>query len=132
MIYVYQTGYVLEEGEHQYRKEHRIGRMLLRNGLKKWYGWNLTEEELEEALEEDKYGKPHFKSCDSIHFNISHCEGMVVCALSDQEIGIDVEKIQNFTESMAKKILTEKEQQILKGYASDQKSRTENFTGSGR
>ena len=35
MIYVYQTGYVLEEGEHQYRKEHRIGRMLLRNGLKK-------------------------------------------------------------------------------------------------
>ena len=52
---------------------------------------------------------------------------MVVCALSDQEIGIDVEKIQNFTESMAKKILTEKEQQILKGYASDQKKQNREF-----
>lgn len=127
MIYIYQADYVLKKGEHPYQKEHRIGRMLLRDGLKKWYGLDLTEEELEESLVKDPYGKPRFREWDSIHFNISHCDGIVVCAFSEKEIGIDVEKIQDFTEAMAKKILTEKEQKILQKYAADPKEQNRRF-----
>lgn len=127
MIYIYQTGYVLKKGERLYQKEHRIGRMLLRDGLKKWYGLDLTVDELEESLVEDPYGKPRFRECDSIHFNISHCDGIVVCAFSEKEIGIDVEKIQDFKETMVKKILTEKEQQILQKYEADPEERNRGF-----
>ena len=120
MIYVYKTAYMLEKGEHQYHKEHQIGRMLLQKGLKKWYGVELSEQELEDKLEKDKCGKPRFKGQDVICFNISHCDGVVVCAFSNQEIGIDVEKIQDVTQSMLKKILTENEQKILSKYENDE------------
>lgn len=36
-------------------------------------------------------GKPYFDS--PVHFNISHSAGAVVCAFSDQPIGIDVETV---------------------------------------
>ena len=39
-------------------------------------------------------GKPYLKSGE-IFFNISDCDGQLVCAISDQEIGIDIQKICN-------------------------------------
>lgn len=36
-------------------------------------------------------GKPFLKYLAGIHFNISHCEMGAVCALSEQEIGVDIE-----------------------------------------
>lgn len=37
-------------------------------------------------------GKPFLKGISNIHFNISHCDMGVVCALSNQEIGVDIEE----------------------------------------
>ncbi len=37
-------------------------------------------------------GKPHAVGLD-VHFNVSHSSDIVVCAVSDKEIGIDIEKI---------------------------------------
>lgn len=119
MIYVYKAKYLLEKGEHRYHKEHQIGRMLLQKGLKKWYGVDLSGQELENYLQKDKFGKPRFQVKDWICFNISHCDGIVVCALSDREIGVDIEKVQAVAQGMIKKILTEKEQKILSKYEKD-------------
>lgn len=45
-------------------------------------------------LKRNSYGKPYMSfEKKRIHFNISHSENMVVCAISDENIGIDVEKI---------------------------------------
>ena len=40
----------------------------------------------------DKFGKPYFEDTD-IHFNISHSGCYVIAAVSDEDIGIDIQKI---------------------------------------
>jgi len=41
----------------------------------------------------EKYGKPYISGRENIHFNISHSNKMVACAISDREVGVDVENI---------------------------------------
>ena len=38
-----------------------------------------------------KYGKPYWRGDEEIQFNVSNTRGLVVCALSDTEIGVDAE-----------------------------------------
>ena len=63
-----------------------LGRLLLNKGLED-LGWG-------DRLENIRYlesGKPFLEN---VYFNISHTEGLVVCALSTKgEIGIDIEKV---------------------------------------
>ncbi len=47
-------------------------------------------------------GKPYIKNL-PVFFNISHSDDYVVCAVSDEEIGIDIEKIRYINPSVAKK-----------------------------
>ena len=42
----------------------------------------------------DKFGKPYFEDTD-IHFNISHSGCYVIAAVSDEDIGIDIQKIKS-------------------------------------
>ena len=61
-----------------------VGRTLLKVGLEKIGLGNQFEK-----IQYSEKGKPFVEG---IHFNISHTDGLVVCAFSDSEIGIDVEK----------------------------------------
>jgi len=40
----------------------------------------------------DRTGKPFFQNMRDMHFNISHCDGMVLAAVSAAPIGLDVER----------------------------------------
>ena len=40
-----------------------------------------------------KYGKAYISSSENIYFNLSHSSKMVACAISDREVGIDIENI---------------------------------------
>lgn len=73
-----------------------IGRKLLLRGLQTEYGLSEIPE-----ISFGVFGKPYFRSRPDIHFNISHCDKAVVCALSDGIIGIDVESIHPFDREMA-------------------------------
>lgn len=54
----------------------------------------LDEENIENPIiETEKDGKPYISNYENIHFNMSHAGRMVACAISDEEIGIDIEKI---------------------------------------
>ena len=54
----------------------------------------LAEENVEEPIiETEKDGKPYISNYDDVYFNMSHAGRMVACAISDKEIGIDIEKI---------------------------------------
>lgn len=44
------------------------------------------------------YGKPYIKGVSGIYFNISHSGDYVCCAISDSEVGIDVEEIKTSME----------------------------------
>ena len=54
-----------------------------------------------------EHGKPYFSGHPEMRFNISHSGNLVVCAVSDYEIGIDVqEKERMNTDRIAKKVMS--------------------------
>lgn len=53
-------------------------------------------------------GKPFAVNAE-IRFNVSHSGKMVVCAISDKEIGIDIEKIRTVNHRAAERFATESE-----------------------
>lgn len=46
-------------------------------------------------------GKPSLREHPDVHFNISHCKVAIACAVSDHPIGIDIEAIGRYSESLA-------------------------------
>lgn len=55
------------------------------------------------------YGKPYFAHNPPVYFSLSHSGNWVVCAISEQEIGIDVEKIDKIDLNIAKSFFAKKE-----------------------
>lgn len=59
----------------------------------------------------NEYGKPYFENND-IYFNISNSDSVVVAAVSDKEIGIDIQK-RKYNEAIVNRTFTESEKQYL-------------------
>ena len=52
----------------------------------------LDEENITKPVfKTEKYGKAYISNYDNIHFNLSHSGKIVLCAISDMEVGVDVE-----------------------------------------
>lgn len=68
---------------------------LLKEGLHKEYG--ITENPI---FEYNEHGKPSIVGYPEIYFNLSHCKEAVVCVISNHPIGIDVESIREFKDSL--------------------------------
>lgn len=64
--------------------------------------------------------KPYLKG-DDFYFNLSHSGKMACCAISNAEIGVDIEQIQRADIKIMKRVFTEKEQERI--ISSDNKSR---------
>lgn len=92
-------------------KEHELGRKLLGFGLSKEYGLSLEQARLVMG----SYGKPYLRDYPGIYFNISHTKGLVVCAISDHNTGIDVELVRPYQKRLAQRVLSKQEQQKLEG-----------------
>lgn len=54
-------------------------------------------------------GKPTLPGDNMPHFNISHCDSAVACAISNECIGIDVEPYSSYSEEVAKEVFNDKE-----------------------
>ena len=81
-----------------------FGEMLARKALSQWC--DVAPEYISFVISE--YGKPYAKGLD-VHFSISHSYDMVVCAVSDSPVGIDIEKIRPVNLNIAKRICTDDE-----------------------
>ena len=54
----------------------------------------LYEENITNPLfKTEKYGKAYISNHENIHFNLSHSSKIVLCSISDKEVGVDVEYI---------------------------------------
>ena len=83
-----------------------MGGRLLEYAVSRLYRIGVPE------LSRDKgeHGKPCFRIHPEIRFNISHSEDLVICAVSDFEIGIDIqEKSRMNTDRIAKKVMSSAE-----------------------
>lgn len=70
--------------------------LLLQHGLKSQYGLELNED-----LAYTAAGKPYLARHRGIEFSLSHSGGAVACAVSEDAVGVDIERIQAYDADMA-------------------------------
>lgn len=62
--------------------------LILCLALRQKCGWKELPE-----IALSQLGKPYFPGHPNVHFNISHTSGAVLVGISDQELGVDIERI---------------------------------------
>lgn len=62
----------------------------------------------------NEYGKPSIEGYDNLFFNISHSEDWVICAISNEEVGVDIEKIEKAPIEVAEHYFDSREYKIIK------------------
>lgn len=98
----------LKFSHEQGRRLCVLAYQLLKQGLREEYG--ITDNPL---FEYSEHGKPSIVGHPEIHFNLSHCKHAAVCAISDRPVGIDVESIREFKESLARYTMNDAELQVI-------------------
>ena len=81
---------------------------LLKQGLLETYG--ITENPI---FEYNEHGKPSIVGHPDIFFNLSHCKEAAVCVISDHPVGIDVESIREYKESLVRYTMNDDEVQQI-------------------
>ena len=74
---------------------------------------NYPEIKCPMKFEKNPYGKIFIKEFPEINFNISHSGDYAVCALSEADVGIDIEKIRPISIDIAERFFTEKEYKFI-------------------
>lgn len=65
------------------------------------------------VIEKDKYGKPFFKDFPYIHYNVSHCDGFIVCCISKNPIGVDVENVREYPDKVLHRVFSNSEKEVV-------------------
>ena len=86
-----------------------VGCVLRKWIIKRVFGVDFDAQE----IEFESFGKPYLKGQNQIHFNISHSGEMVVCAVHDKPVGVDVQKITEYRPKVAQYIFDKEEQAQL-------------------
>jgi 4'-phosphopantetheinyl transferase len=95
--------------------KHELGRktcaaayLLLCEGLRKEYG-------IEEppVFEYGEHGKPAIVGHPEIYFNMSHCREAAICVLSDKPVGVDIESIRRYSDSLARYTMSDAEMERI-------------------
>lgn len=68
----------------------------------------------------NKYGKPYIEGYNNLFFNISHSEDWVICAISDEEVGVDIEKIEKAPVEVAEHYFHSREYKLIRGKAPEE------------
>ena len=79
------------------RSWEMLSELLRREGITTMPRWRYNE-----------YGKPYLEQ--GPYFSISHCKQAILVAVSDREIGVDIESIRRADESLVRRTMNEAEQ----------------------
>lgn len=105
-------GEISEQRREQALKfKHELGKrlcvlayQLLKRGLAEVYGIRENP-----VFEYNEHGKPKIVGHPEIFFNLSHCKEAAICVVSDQPVGVDVESVRSFNESLVRYTMNETE-----------------------
>ncbi len=89
------------------RKRSVLAFVLLQHALREEYGITEVPE-----FVYNEFGKPLLPNL-PIHFSLSHCKDAIACAVSDHNIGIDVENIVPYNPDVARRVCTVAELEML-------------------
>ncbi|MEI3542070.1 MAG: hypothetical protein V8P98_04620 [Acutalibacteraceae bacterium] len=56
----------------------------------------------------NSFGKPYLTDYENFYFNISHSGDFVICAISDHEVGVDIQKIKPISTAFKEKFVGRK------------------------
>ncbi len=102
------------------RKRSVAGEMLARKLLSEYC--RISEEQI--VFKTGEHGKPYAVGC--AEFNISHSGNMVVCAVADNPVGIDVEMIKPINPGIVRKLCTESDNRYI--YGKNSPNETDEFS----
>ena len=88
----------------QGRKTCAAAYLLLCEGLRKEYG--ITEKPV---FEYGEHGKPFIVGHPDIHFNLSHCREAAICVISDRPVGVDIESIREYKDTLVRYTMNDEE-----------------------
>ena len=71
-------------------------------------GYSLVLSEVKGEIAFNENGKPYFLD-NPLHFSISHSENTVIAAISEKNIGADIEKVREIPRGVAERFFTERE-----------------------
>lgn len=95
-----------------HKKEDKL-RTIYGELLARYIVYRLTSIRPENIIiKRDEKNKPYFPDI-PLYFNISHSGRYVICAVSDEPIGVDIEEITDININMIKNIFTEEEYHFL-------------------
>ena len=77
---------------------------LLKKGLREAYG--ITENPV---FDYNEHGKPSIVGHPEIFFNLSHCKEAAICVISDKPVGVDIESIREYKESLVRYTMNDDE-----------------------
>lgn len=94
----------LQFKHEQGRKTCAAAYLLLCEGLRQEYG--IDEKPV---FDYGEHGKPFIVGHPEIHFNLSHCKEAAICALNSRPVGVDIESIRSYKDSLARYTMSEEE-----------------------
>ncbi len=101
--------------EQALRFRHELGRrtcaaayLLLCEGLRREYGIGERP-----VFEYGEHGKPSIVGHPEIHFNMSHCREAAVCVLSNRPVGIDVESVREYKDTLVRYTMNDEEVELI-------------------
>ena len=77
---------------------------LLKRGLNEMYGIKGNP-----VFDYNEHGKPSIVGHPEIYFNLSHCKEAAICAVSDRMVGVDVESVRSYNDSLVQYTMNDAE-----------------------
>ena len=99
-----------------------LGEWLAKSLISEFYGTDIKEI----IFTTDEKGKPYCKNF-PIHFNISHSVDTACAVISDNPIGIDIEKIRPVSLKLTRRLCTEDELSYIFGHIPEESDYNINF-----
>lgn len=79
---------------------------------------SITNKDIE--IQQDELGKPFLKNNPSLHFNLSHTKNAITVGISNDPLGVDIEKIKAADMKIAERFFTDNELSWIRSNNSEQ------------